>query len=195
MDEIAVGTINSNEIFILKVHRQPQPANQSLGPHDKVDKVEHENGIKLRDSSDEIGGCTVKVTDGGKATGIEVYRSKQLLPSSALYKGWDPDILSRWATNALLKLYGRESFTADRGKVNRGPAPPPSQPSAESKASPGRVRARWVGLLAKGIEDCVPLAIHLSGARLMGKTHGQDSGARLRGKTHGHSKMEEKMYG
>lgn len=143
LDEIAVGTEHTNEIFILRVHRPNQE-------EDEEDQGPYRRQGNHKDMS-------------RTATGVDFHRSKTLLPPSMIAKRWQPDahaigVFSGAACGTydhrnIVTLDGKDS--APGGVVSKGggasksgggsggfPAHPFKPPSKGSKGSPGRARSR-----------------------------------------------------
>ncbi|CAM9635048.1 unnamed protein product [Ectocarpus sp. 6 AP-2014] len=134
LEEVAVGTVNTNEIFFLTVHR----ARQSPDPTQE----EEERGW-----GDAPG--------NNAATGIEFRHSKQLLPDSAWAKRRPPGPNARWNTTKpswdrckIVTLDGKDTPHAggssggapSNGGTSGGGASLPHLPHPTPRVSPARSR-------------------------------------------------------
>lgn len=162
LDHVAVGTTHSNEIFILTVHRQgEESANGSIaikvgdaGASDAVSDGTEDSATAMRETRPHDGGVAVC---NGKSTGIELLRSKQLLPASALAKRWQPDLhtpgvfsgaaCGKINRGAFITLDGRDSAPVGGGTVGSsrasgGHTVAPLKSPMPSNTSPSRLRSR-----------------------------------------------------
>ena len=154
LDEVAVGTPNSNEILILKVHRQRQadphqqqrrrPPQGHDGPFprctaarkDRDDVEEGDNDAHGRGGGNDL----PEDWWYGEAVGIEFHLSKQLLPSSELRRRWEPDIHAR-------AIFSRTAV----GKTYRSNAPTLVDGDRESTTVGGGTTKTFAGTV--GISD------------------------------------------
>ncbi|CAM9721568.1 unnamed protein product [Ectocarpus sp. 4 AP-2014] len=133
LEEVAVGTVNTNEVFFVKVHR----ARQSPVP-----TQEEERGW-----GDDPG--------NNAATGMELRHSKQLLPDSASAKRRPPGPNARWNTTKpswnrckIVTLDGKDTPHAggssggapSNGGTSGGGASLPHLPHPTPRVSPARSR-------------------------------------------------------
>eukprot|EP00752_Nemacystus_decipiens_P018632 g16706.t1 len=136
LEEVAVGTVNTNEILFLKVHRRTQ-----AGP---APSAKGEGGTNT-------------------ATHIEPHSSKQLLPASAWAKRRQPGPNFRWITTSpswdrcqIVTLDGKDTphmaagGAASAGSGSAGGAAAPFKPNSATKMSPVRERARSASLGGMG---------------------------------------------
>lgn len=159
LDEVVVGSANSNEIFFFRVHRR----SSKLGDDSSTNKPHDANGGVDQSPSDSRGhgsSSSSSSWSASNASGIELHRARTILPASLLAKRWQPAPNTRGAFSGvacgkiahskLLTLAGRDvgpggGVAHGEGAGGGGSAATiPLKPSASSSASPGRGLTRCV---------------------------------------------------
>lgn len=160
LDEVAVGSANSNEIFFFRVHRPnfTHGDDSTNKPHYEsggIDESPHDN----RGHGSSSPSSSASSWSASNATGIELHRARNILPISMLAKRWQPERNSRGtfsgiacgqvAHSKLITLAGRDygpsgGVAHGAGASGSSAATIPLKPFASSISSPGRGLTRWV---------------------------------------------------
>ena len=164
LDEVAVGSANSNEIFFFRVHRP------SFEGGDGDIENDHDDNGGVSDSPRSHrghGSFSSSCYLASSATGIELHRVRNILPASILAKRWQPESQTRGtfsgiacgpiAQSKLITLDGRDDGpgggVAHGAGAGGGSATTiPLKPSPSSNASAGRGLTRCVRIFHQFVE-------------------------------------------